>query len=154
MLIRAIRRFREKTLEQYKIEEEKQMEPWKKDVLRLHEKADFLFYFDEAQPEKKSLLKYNVRGEIAKGKPEIGQRCLLYDGEGRFLGEAEILTDTGEEEEKGLGMIKMKKNQFMIRILRVGGQKAASMEVGEYQKQIGKLFSALSLVSHQKEEEK
>ena len=28
MLIRAIRRFREKTLEQYKIEEEKQMEPW------------------------------------------------------------------------------------------------------------------------------
>lgn len=150
MLIGAIRRFREKTWEQYKIEEEKQMEPWKKEVLHIHEQSAFLFYFDEAQPGKKSLLKYNIRGETVKGKAEIGQICFLYDGEGRFLGEAEILTDAAEEEEKSLGIVKMKKNQMVIRILKVGEQKAAAMEVGEYQKQIRKMFSALSLVSDYK----
>ena len=44
MLLKKLKDFHERTMEQYK--EEENLEPWKKKVMELHEKSAFLFYYD------------------------------------------------------------------------------------------------------------
>ena len=41
MLLKKLKDFHERTMEQYK--EEENLEPWKKKVMELHEKSAFLF---------------------------------------------------------------------------------------------------------------
>lgn len=148
MLIRAIRTFRMRTREQYEAAEEQKMEPWKKTVRSLHENAEFLFYFDEMEPEQNSLLRYIVRGEIVKGNIFQGNSLLLLDGQARELGRAEIISDTEEQEEKRLGFIHRKRNQFLLKIKEINGEKAETMEVGRYRRQIASLWEALSLITN------
>ncbi len=50
MLLKKLKDFHERTMEQYK--EEENLEPWKKKVMELHEKSAFLFYYDATLEEK------------------------------------------------------------------------------------------------------
>ena len=57
MLLKKLKDFHERTMEQYK--EEENLEPWKKKVMELHEKSAFLFYYDatlEENAEQNSLI--------------------------------------------------------------------------------------------------
>lgn len=146
MLIRAIRTFRTRTRERYEEAEEQKMEPWKKKVRCLHETAEFLFYFEEVEPEPNSLLRFLVRGEIVKGDIFPGAGLLLLDGQARELGRAEILSDTEEQEEKRLGFLHIKRSQFLLKVVEVNGEKAETMEVGRYRRQLASLWEALSLI--------
>ncbi|OUO25753.1 hypothetical protein [Eubacterium sp. An3] len=153
MLIQAIRNFREKTKERYEAAEEEKMEQWKKDVRALHENAAFLFYYEEVEPEPNSLLKFLIRGEIVKGEIPQGSPLLLLDGQARELGRAEVMSDTEEKEEKRLGLMHIKRNQFVIRITELYGEKAETMEVGSYRRQADSLWEALSLITNVPETE-
>lgn len=44
MLLNKLKQFHQQTMERYRDEEN--MEPWKKAVMEIHEKATFLFYYD------------------------------------------------------------------------------------------------------------
>lgn len=148
MLIRAIRNFREKTKERYEAAQEENMEPWKKKVRALHEDAAFLFYFEEVEPEPNSLLKFLIRGEVVKGEVPEGSPLLLLNGQAEELGRAEVLSDTEEKEEKRLGLMHIKRNQFVIRITELYGEQAETMEVGRYRRQAESLWERLSLITN------
>lgn len=148
MLIRAIRTFREKTRKRYEAEEEKNMEPWKKKVRALHENAFFLFYFEEVEPEPNSLLKFLIRGEIIIGEIPPGTPLLLLDGQAEELGRAEVLSDPEEKEERRLGFMHVKRNQFVIKITELYGKKAETMEVSRYRRQADSLWERLSLIAN------
>ena len=51
-----------------------------------------------------------------------------------------------EKEEKRLGLMHIKRNQFVIRITEVFGEKAETMEVNHYRRQMERLWDELSLV--------
>lgn len=146
MLIRAIKRFRENTRKRYEMAEEQSMEPWKKQVRVLHEEAEFLFYYEEAEPEPNSLLRFLIRGELVKGSLPPGSPLFLLSGQAKELGRAEVVSDTEEKEEKRLGLMHIKRNQFVIRITEVFGEKAETMEVNRYRRQMERLWDELSLV--------
>ena len=110
MVLRAIRDFHKKTEDRYREEEQKNMEQWKKNVMLLHEKSDFVFYFDDYELELDKISTFTIRGEVVKGTMEKGERVFLYDGQGNLLGQGEVLSDPEEKEEKHLGIIKTKKN--------------------------------------------
>ena len=143
MLIRVIKRFRENTRKRYEMAEEQSMESWKKQVRLLHEEAEFLFYYEEAEPEPNSLLRFLIRGEPVKGTLPPGSPLLLLSGQAKELGRAEVVSDTEEKEEKRLGLMHIKRN---IRITEVFGEKAETMEVNHYRRQMERLWDELSLV--------
>ena len=72
MLIKSIHRFHKKTEEKYRQEEEKNMEPWKKKVMELHEKSDFVFYYDDYEVETDKISVFSIRGEVVKGTRKKG----------------------------------------------------------------------------------
>ena len=121
MVLRAIRDFHKKTEERYREEEQKNMEQWKKNVMLLHEKSDFVFYFDDYELELDKISTFTIRGEVVKGTMEKGERVFLYDGQGNLLGQGEVLSDPEEKEEKHLGIIKTKKNEFLLKITGIYG---------------------------------
>ncbi|MDO5146330.1 MAG: hypothetical protein Q4D60_04945 [Eubacteriales bacterium] len=147
MLIRAIRRFREKTEQEYKRLEQEGMEQWKKDVMHLHERAEFLFYYEEADTVQGSLLQFQLTGELVKGRREAGDRLYLYSGRGEWLAEAEYIREEEEEEERHLGVLHRKQNRFVIKIRSLCGEEVGTMEVGLYRKKVSEMFSSLSLLA-------
>ena len=58
-----------------------------------------------------------------------------------------------EKEEKRLGLMHIKRNQFVIRITELYGEKAETMEVGSYRRQADSLWEALSLITNVPETE-
>ena len=147
MLIRAIKRFRENTRKRYEMAEEQSMEPWKKQVCLLHEEAEFLFYYEEAEPEPNSLLRFLIRGELVKGTLPPGSSLLLLSGQAKELGRAEVVSDTEEKEEKRLGLMHIKRNQFVIKMTELGGERTETMEVGRYRRKMEALWDTLSLIT-------
>ena len=111
MVLRAIRDFHKKTEDRYREEEQKNMEQWKKNVMLLHEKSDFVFYFDDYELELDKISTFTIRGEVVKGTMEKGERVFLYDGQGNLLGQGEVLSDPEEKEEKHLMTSKGKKQK-------------------------------------------
>lgn len=147
MLFQKLRQFRRSTEQEYKRLQWEEMEQWKRDVMELHEKAEFLFYFDEAQTVSDSLLRFLVTGELVKGTMEPGRRLYLHDGQGRLLGEGAFLVDGEEYEEKHMGIVHRKRKQGILKLSCLYGQKAGEMGVSLYRRQAEKLFAALSLVT-------
>lgn len=147
MLIRKIQEFRENTRKRYQMEEEKRMEPWKKKVRKLHEEAEFLCYVNEVEREPDSLLRFLIQGELVKGNLEIGSFMYLFDGQGQYLGEAQLYSDLEEKEEKRLGMIRMKRNQFILKMSAIQEDAVEKMEVREYQRQMEPIMQHLSLLT-------
>ena len=97
MLLKKLKDFHERTMEQYK--EEENLEPWKKKVMELHEKSAFLFYYDatlEENAEQNSLI---IQGSLVEGELPIGSTVYLYTGEGKYLGSGRILSEPEEKEQ-------------------------------------------------------
>ena len=75
MLLKKLKDFHERTMEQYK--EEENLEPWKKKVMELHEKSAFLFYYDatlEENAEQNSLI---IQGSLVEGELPLEVLCIF-----------------------------------------------------------------------------
>ncbi len=123
------------------------MEPWKRDVLRLHEEAGFLFYFEEAQQAENSLTRFVIKGEAARGRLNPGGGMFLLDGQGRLLGQAVLLSDMEEKEEKRIGITREKRNSFLIKMIASGGEPVSAMEVNRYRRTMDSLWESVSIFS-------
>lgn len=147
MVLRAIRDFHKKTEDRYREEEQKNMEQWKKNVMLLHEKSDFVFYFDDYELELDKISTFTIRGEVVKGTMEKGERVFLYDGQGNLLGQGEVLSDPEEKEEKHLGIIKTKKNEFLLKITGIYGTEASDLKGKKLQNYLRDMLLELSILS-------
>ena len=147
MVLRAIRDFHKKTEDRYREEEQKNMEQWKKNVMLLHEKSDFVFYFDDYELELDKISTFTIRGEVVKGTMEKGERVFLYDGQGNLLGQGEVLSDPEEKEEKHLGIIKTKKNEFLLKITGIYGTEASGLKGKILQNYLRDMLLELSILS-------
>ena len=147
MVLRAIRDFHKKTEDRYREEEQKNMEQWKKNVMLLHEKSDFVFYFDDYELELDKISTFTIRGEVVKGTMEKGERVFLYDGQGNLLGQGEVLSDPEEKEEKHLGIIKTKKNEFLLKITGIYGTEASGLKGKKLQNYLRDMLLELSILS-------
>lgn len=150
MVLRAIRDFHKKTEDRYREEEQKNMEQWKKDVMLLHEISDFVFYFDDYELELDKISTFTIRGEVVKGTMEKGERVFLYDGQGNLLGQGEVLSDPEEKEEKHLGIIKTKKNEFLLKITGIYGTEASDLKGKKLQNYLRNMLLELSILSDRK----
>lgn len=150
MVLRAIRDFHKKTEDRYREEEQKNMEQWKKNVMLLHEKSDFVFYFDDYELELDKISTFTIRGEVVKGTMEKGERVFLYDGQGNLLGQGEVLSDPEEKEEKHLGIIKTKKNEFLLKITGIYGTEASGLKGKKLQNYLRNMLLELSILSDRK----
>ncbi|MDY6046430.1 MAG: hypothetical protein SPI87_05350 [Anaerobutyricum sp.] len=150
MVLRAIRDFHKKTEDRYREEEQKNMEQWKKNVMLLHEKSDFVFYFDDYELELDKISTFTIRGEVVKGTMEKGERVFLYDGQGNLLGQGEVLSDPEEKEEKHLGIIKTKKNEFLLKITGIYGTEASDLKGKKIQNYLRNMLLELSILSDRK----
>ena len=147
MVLRAIRDFHKKTEDRYREEEQKNMEQWKKNVMLLHEKSDFVFYFDDYELELDKISTFTIRGEVVKGTMEKGERVFLYDGQGNLLGQGEVLSDPEEKEEKHMGIIKTKKNEFLLKITGIYGTEASGLKGKKLQNYLRDMLLELSILS-------
>ena len=147
MVLRAIRDFHKKTEDRYREEEQKNMEQWKKNVMLLHEKSDFFFHFDDYELELDKISTFTIRGEVVKGTMEKGERVFLYDGQGNLLGQGEVLSDPEEKEEKHLGIIKTKKNEFLLKITGIYGTEASGLKGKKLQNYLRDMLLELSILS-------
>ena len=147
MVLRAIRDFHKKTEDRYREEEQKNMEQWKKNVMLLHEKSDFVFYFDDYELELDKISTFTIRGEVVKGTMEKWERVFLYDGQGNLLGQGEVLSDPEEKEEKHLGIIKTKKNEFLLKITGIYGTEASGLKGKKLQNYLRDMLLELSILS-------
>ena len=147
MVLRAIRDFHKKTEDRYREEEQKNMEQWKKNVMLLHEKSDFVFYFDDYELELDKISTFTIRGEVVKGTMEKGERVFLYAGQGNLLGQGEVLSDPEEKEEKHLGIIKTKKNEFLLKITGIYGTEASGLKGKKLQNYLRDMLLELSILS-------
>lgn len=147
MVLRAIRDFHKKTEDRYREEEQKNMEQWKKNVMLLHEKSDFVFYFEDYELELDKISTFTIRGEVVKGTMEKGERVFLYDGQGNLLGQGEVLSDPEEKEEKHLGIIKTKKNEFLLKITGIYGTEASGLKGKKLQNYLRDMLLELSILS-------
>lgn len=150
MVLRAIRDFHKKTEDRYREEEQKNMEQWKKNVMLLHEKSDFVFYFDDYELELDKISTFTIRGEVVKGTMEKGERVFLYDGQGNLLGQGEVLSDPEEKEEKHLGIIKTKKNEILLKITGIYGTEASDLKGKKIQNYLRNMLLELSILSDRK----
>lgn len=124
MLLKKLKDFHERTMEQYK--EEENLEPWKKKVMELHEKSAFLFYYDatlEENAEQNSLI---IQGSLVEGELPIGSTVYLYTGEGKYLGNGRILSEPEEKEQGRKGLFKRRRNQFNLGLDEYLGKKVCT----------------------------
>ncbi|MBQ9156256.1 MAG: hypothetical protein IJ137_05705 [Eubacterium sp.] len=147
MLFDKLRRFHEKTIKQYNADHQEEMEPWKKQVMDLHERSHFLFYYDDCELEAADGSRLTVFGEAARGELSPGGHLYLYDGECRLLGEGTLLTDPTLKEEKRRGFLRSRKNGFVLKITRLDGQEFSAMKKGARNKALDHFFRSASLLS-------
>ena len=147
MVLQSIRNFHKKTEERYREEEEKNMEQWKKNVMLLHEKSNFVFYYDDYELEMDKIAAFTIRGEVVKGTIEKGDTVFLYNGQGELLGQGEVLSDPEEKEEKHLGIIKTKKNEFLLKITGIYGTEGSGLKGQRLQNYLCSMLLKLSILS-------
>ena len=146
-MIKKLMQFREKTMEVYRQEQEKKMEPWKKRVMSLHEKSGFLFYYEASEPVSADSRHWMLQGEVALGTAPEDARLFLYDGEGNILGEGRMETSPEEKEEKRRGFLRPRKNEFAITMTVLGGEETEKMDKKALNRSLNHLFLNLSLLS-------
>ncbi len=145
MLLKKLKDFHERTMEQYK--EEENLEPWKKKVMELHEKSAFLFYYDatlEENAEQNSLI---IQGSLVEGELPIGSTLYLYTGEGKYLGSGRILSEPEEKEQGRRGLFKRRRNQFNLGLDEYLGKKVEKMKSREKTKMFHHIEANVSLIS-------
>ncbi len=79
MLLNKLKQFHQQTMERYRDEEN--MEPWKKAVMEIHEKATFLFYYDATlEQNSRTATLRNPGNPRERGTPRRKCTSLLYRG--------------------------------------------------------------------------
>lgn len=154
MVFGKLKEFHRSVMERYK--EEEDLEPWKKRVMELHERAAFLFYFDAFMEETdRRILKegksrgevLRVQGELVKGNLAPGSLLFLYTGEGVLMGAGILLTEPEEKEQGRKGLLRRRRNEFAIRLEQYGDRDVPSMEKKEHSRMIRSLYQDLSLIA-------
>lgn len=147
------RNFHERTLEAYKEAHPETREGWRQLVMRIHEESGFLFYFDDSMemyPETASLL---VLGEHVKGELPVGSALYLYTGQGEYLGSGRLMSSPEEKEQGRKGLLKRRRNEFLLELTDLGGTPAASLPEREIRRCFNGLLMDLSLISDKKFQE-
>ena len=145
MLLKKLKAFHERTMEQYR--EEENMEPWKKKVMEIHEKSNFLFYYDATLEENAVKSNLIIQGSITDGELPIGAKLYLYSGEGKYLGNGTILTEPEEKEQGRKGLLKRRRNEFGIKIDEYLGKDVSTMNQTEKSKMLRHFENKVSLVA-------
>ena len=145
MLLKKLKAFHERTMEQYR--EEENMEPWKKKVMEIHEKSNFLFYYDATLEENAAKSSLIIQGSITDGELPIGSKLYLYSGEGKYLGNGTILTEPEEKEQGRKGLLKRRRNEFGIKIDEYLGKDVATMNQTEKSKMLRHFENKVSLAA-------
>ena len=112
MLIKKLLAFHQKTLDQYRQEEN--LAPWKEKVMRIHRESGFLFYFEEIIEYKEDADRILLAGETVSGKAPEDRGLFFYDGKGVLLGTGSLISDPEEEEEHRRGL-RTRKNVCQVR---------------------------------------
>lgn len=145
MLLKKLKAFHERTMKQYR--EEENIEPWKKKVMEIHEKSSFLFYYDAILDENASRSSLIIQGSITDGELPIGSKLYLYSGEGKYLGNGTILTEPEEKEQGRKGLLKRRRNEFSIKIDEYLGKDVTTMNQTEKSKMLRHFENKVSLVA-------
>lgn len=140
--------FHRKTMEKYQEGVEREMEPWKKKVMQIHQEAAFLFYVDDMEDFIPGTFDgvCLVRGELVKGKRQEGDPILLLDGEGKLLAKALIRTDVEEKEDRRKGLLKRKRNEFKMELTELYDRKAEELDEAGFRRYLWKLYLDTSLI--------
>lgn len=145
MLLKKLKDFHERTMEQYR--EEENMEPWKKKVMEIHEKSGFLFYYDATLEENLPESSMIVQGSVTDGELPVGAKLYFYTGEGKYLGRGMILTEPEEKEQGRKGLLKRRRNEFSIKIDEYLGKDVMKMKPTEKAKMMRHFENKVSLIS-------
>ena len=78
MLLNKLKQFHQQTMERYRDEEN--MEPWKKAVMEIHEKATFLFYYDATLEQNSRTATLRIQGILVKGELPVGAYFTFIQG--------------------------------------------------------------------------
>lgn len=146
-MIKRIRAFHKKTVEQYLKDHKEQLEPWKIHVMELHERSGFLFYYDTSEIEKAEEGELVVQGDIAKAEVPENRRLYLYDGQGRLLGEGALMSDPFEKEEKRRGFLRSRKHEFVLKIIKLQEKELSGLGQKEKKRLLQFFFREASLLS-------
>ena len=134
MLLKKLKDFHERTMEQYK--EEENLEPWKKKVMELHEKSAFLFYYDATLEEMQNKTVLSYKAPSLRVNSPIGSTVYLYTGEGKYLGSGRILSEPEEKEQGRRGLFKRRRNQFNLGLDEYLGKKSRENEIQRKNKNV------------------
>lgn len=144
-MFRKIKEFHKRTMDRYREGIEEEMEPWKKRIMLIHERAKFLFYVDEIESTRDSR-DCKVKGDMVKETYTLGSRIIFLNGQGKALMRGIIVTEPEEKEEDRRGLIHHKRNEFLVRIDSIEGRKVDSMEWEEMENRLRKVEPDLSLI--------
>lgn len=145
MLLKKLKQFHEQTMEQYRDQEN--MEPWKKDVMEIHEKSTFLFYYDATLEENIPQSSLRIQGNLTDGNLPVESTIYFYTGEGKKVGCGTILSEPEEKEQGRKGLLKRRRNEFEIRIDQYLGKETAKMNQSERTKMMRHFENKVSLIS-------
>jgi len=147
MIFDALKRFREKTYEQYEKDHAADRPEWMNTVMRIHEESSFLFYFDESDDENTIDMTLRLKGELVKGMAEESDLLRLYSGQGDLLGEGRILSSPEEKEEGRKGLFKRRRQVFYMELVSWKGVACREMGKGQRTKCMRELLYEVSLVA-------
>lgn len=145
MLLNKLKQFHQQTMERYRDEEN--MEPWKKAVMEIHEKATFLFYYDATLEQNSRTATLRIQGTLVKGELPVGSVLHFYTGKGRHVGSGTILSEPEEKEQGRKGLLKRRRNEFEIKIDTYLGKETIKMNETEKKKML-KHFEKISLITN------
>lgn len=145
MLLKKLKDFHERTMEQYR--EEENMESWKKKVMEIHEKSKFLFYYDATLQENIPESTLIIQGSVVDGELPTGAKIYFYNGEGKNLGSGVILTEPEEKEQGRKGLLKRRRNEFSIKVDKYLGKDIVDMNQAEKTKMASHFEVQVSLIS-------
>ena len=174
-MVERIKEFHRRTLDRYNESHKEKMEDWKQEVLKLHERSGFLFYYENCELEEADGSILTIQGELAKdlrsdAEKEPGKRALpdqnrnnkeersrsadssrmllyLYNGQGELLGEGILMSDPYEKEEKRRGFLRLRKNECNIKIETLYGKAFAALSDKGKKALLARFFAAVSLIS-------
>lgn len=146
-----IRKFRNNTFKLYVNDHRKEMEPWKKRVMDLHERSDFLFYYENCELEKADGSLLVIQGDLARHPDTIPEpakmHLFLYDGQARLLGRGILMSDPTEKEEKRRGFLRSRKYQFIMKVTRLYGKDFSGLGQQMRNQYLDRFYHAVSLIS-------
>ncbi len=144
-MLRKLKDFHRKTMEEYRKGIEEEMEPWKKRVMMIHELVEFLFYPDEIDfiGQKGQCI---IRGDLVRGQAQKGDILVLLDGQGNELARGRVLTDPQDKEVSGRGLFDKKLNEMGMDLFSICEKNIEDLEQSAYQFHLKRLIGTLSMV--------